>query len=115
MVDSISQFVGIRHKNKTITDLKYSYIQEVSKKGPYESRKGAYCYMPEAEKIVGMNPKGQMIDLKLTSLIEGFKFPEFVTPIPYKEAFYLLDPAIFDKSTQTFIHDKNLYKVNEKC
>ena len=35
IVDSITQFTGIHHKYKDVTDLKFNYIHEVSRKNPY--------------------------------------------------------------------------------
>lgn len=69
IIDSITHFTGIHHNYKEITDLKFNYIHEVSRKNAYETRRGTYCYLFESEKIIGLNLKGQIIDLKLTTKI----------------------------------------------
>jgi hypothetical protein len=48
IVDSITQFTGIHHQYKDIMDLKFNYLHEISRKNPYETRRGTFCYLFES-------------------------------------------------------------------
>lgn len=50
----------------------------------------------------------------MTSETKNFKFPDYATPVPFKEGIYFLDCAILDRKQKVYVADNFSYKVNDK-